>query len=237
MRKALSENSIIVLLLYITLFACKKETPQSYSSSVTTGGNSGSRVTYPPIAYAGVDTTIYAPFTGYYLNSAGTNDPDNNIASFSWRFVAGPSLVAISKSSTAATNVTGLFIQGVYSFELTVKDNDNLSARDTVLVTVGNSNCTSQLAEIVLPNLRWEFSWIMDLNIEIAKVLPAHSRVKSIFIRRDNGSTWEPVVILDPTSPDYKFHTWAYGTNTLQIYPPDSNMVNDTPDVKIQYCK
>lgn len=236
MRKALSAHGIIFLLLYITLFACKKETPQSYSGSGATGGNDGGRIKYPPIAYAGADTTIYAPFTGYYLSSEGTTDPDNNIASYAWKFISGPSLATISKPSTTATNATGLFAKGVYSFELTVRDNDNLSAKDTVLVLVGNPNCTGQLAEIVLPNLRWEFSWIMDLNIEIAKVLPTHSRVKNISIKRDNSSTWEPVVILDPTSPDYKFHTWTYGTNTLQIFPSDSNIVNDTPDVKIQYC-
>jgi hypothetical protein len=197
---------------------------------------SGSIVTYPPIAYAGADTTIYTPFTRHYLNSVGTTDKDNNIASFSWRFIAGPSLATISKPSATATNATGLFAQGTYSFELTVKDYDNLSARDTVLVSVGNPNCTGQLSEIMLPDLQWDLSWIMELKIEIANVLPAHSRVKSISIKRDDGSTWEPVIVLNPTSPDYKFHTWDYGTNTLVIFPSDSNMKNDTPDVKIQYC-
>jgi hypothetical protein len=116
-------------------------------------------------------------------------------------------------------------------------DNDNLSAKDTVQVTVGNPNCTGQLTDTVLTNLRWNFSWVMELNIEIARVLPMHSRMQNISIKRDNSTLWLPVMPLNPASPDYRHHTWDYGNNLLVIYPPDSNMLNDTPDIRIQYCR
>lgn len=236
MRKALPSRAIVTLFSYLILLACNKENQQPFSGSGSSGGNSSGGGFSSLKAYAGADTTIYEPFSGYYLNSVGTMDP-TNVTAYTWRFLDGPSTVSIQNPDVIATNATGLIAQGLYSFELTVRyKNISSSARDTVHVTVGKPDCTSQLAEIVLSNLNWEFSWIMDINIEIARVLPPHSRMKSISIKRDNRSTWQTVVKLNTNFPDYTNHTWAYGTNTLVIYPPDSNMMNDTPDVKIQYC-
>jgi hypothetical protein len=88
----------------------------------------------PPTANAGPNTTITIPPNSTTLNGSG-NDPDGSIASYAWSQITGPNTAVFVSPGAAATGVTGL-AEGTYVFELTVTDNDNAEAKDSVTITV-----------------------------------------------------------------------------------------------------
>jgi hypothetical protein len=92
-------------------------------------------VLQPPVVNAGLDNTIVLPANSANLNGSAVAGPGATIVSYLWTKLSGPSAYTISNNTTAATSISNLS-QGTYSFQLTAKDNNNMSASDTVLVTV-----------------------------------------------------------------------------------------------------
>ncbi len=93
----------------------------------------------PPVADAGPDTTITLPVSTIYLNGRKSTDPDNNISTYSWTKISGPSSFQIANANAVETEVTNL-VAGIYLFELKVTDETNLSAKDTVQINVSLEN-------------------------------------------------------------------------------------------------
>jgi P2-related tail formation protein len=89
----------------------------------------------PPVANAGTNISITLPTNSAQLNGAASSDPDGTIASYAWTKKSGPTGGNIVSPNAATTQVTGL-IQGTYTFELTVTDNNGASAKASVNVTV-----------------------------------------------------------------------------------------------------
>lgn len=87
----------------------------------------------PPVANAGPDQTISGSSTT--LNGSSSSDPDGSIASYNWTKLSGPSSYSISNSTLANPTVSSL-VAGTYQFLLVVNDNQGLTARDTVQITV-----------------------------------------------------------------------------------------------------
>jgi hypothetical protein len=94
---------------------------------------------HPPIACAGADQTITLPTDTVTLNGSCSTDADNNISSYLWTKIAGPSSLNISNPNIVTTQVSNL-MQGVYQFELKVTDAGGLFSKDTVQVTVDSSS-------------------------------------------------------------------------------------------------
>ncbi len=88
----------------------------------------------PPAAYAGDDAAVFLP-ASLSLNGLQSSDPDGSIVSYRWRKVSGPASHLFSDSTLANPTVQNLSV-GVYSFELTVTDNQNASSKDTMLANV-----------------------------------------------------------------------------------------------------
>ncbi|MBS1738366.1 MAG: T9SS type A sorting domain-containing protein, partial [Bacteroidetes bacterium] len=88
----------------------------------------------PPVANAGTNQTITLPVSSVKLNGSGT-DADGTIVSYVWTKTSGPSSFNIANPGSASTDVTGL-VEGVYQFQLTVKDNAGASASASVTITV-----------------------------------------------------------------------------------------------------
>ena len=88
-----------------------------------------------PVANAGADQNITLPVSTATLNGSSSRDADGTIASYLWAQISGPSTSALSATNTASITVSNL-VQGVYSYKLTVRDNSNATASDTVTVTV-----------------------------------------------------------------------------------------------------
>lgn len=91
-------------------------------------------VNHPPVAKAGPDQTIISPVNTIILDGSGSTDLDNNITSYAWAKIAGPSLYNIANANNEKTNVTNLTL-GVYFFELTVTDAGGLFSKDTMKLT------------------------------------------------------------------------------------------------------
>ena len=100
---------------------------------------------HPPVANAGTDQTITLPINTITLNGSGSSDPDNNIVSFIWTKISGPSSNSITNANAAHTQVSNL-VEGIYQFELKVTDAGGLFSKDTVRVIVNSSTTTTPIA-------------------------------------------------------------------------------------------
>jgi hypothetical protein len=103
-----------------------------------------SAANHPPIANAGPDTTIVLPTNRIVLDGSASTDPDNNIITYLWTKISGPTSFNIQNANGARTGVTNL-VQGIYEFELKVTDAGGLFSRDTIGITVTSLNTTAHL--------------------------------------------------------------------------------------------
>src|SRR6187397_2763186 len=112
--------NVIPLLFCFIIFAentgCKKEPVQQVNSGSTgdTGGSGGTS-NKSPIANAGTDITITLPLTRAALDGRNSSDPDNNITSYQWTKLSGPSSYSLPGPSAPWTAIN-LFTEGVYEF-------------------------------------------------------------------------------------------------------------------------
>ncbi|PWT97797.1 MAG: hypothetical protein C5B52_13200 [Bacteroidetes bacterium] len=119
----------------------------SYQFRLTVTDNSGSSTTdivivnvtnvpnVPPSANAGANQILTLPVSSTTLDASSSSDPDGTITTYTWDQLSGPSTVNIANPSSAITNISGL-VEGVYTFEVTVTDNNGVSSQGAVAVTV-----------------------------------------------------------------------------------------------------
>ena len=112
------------LITCIILSACKKEVAENETT-----------VNRPPVANAGVDFRIPLSTSSITLDGSLSADPDNNIKSYLWKKIEGPSAVALAESNGVKATVVNLAV-GICQFELTVTDAGGLFSKDTVQFTV-----------------------------------------------------------------------------------------------------
>ena len=105
--------------------SCKKE----FSCEECRGENK------PPMAKAGRDTIIILPGDSLLLDGSASKDPDGRIINYKWTKVSGAASVKINNDASVKTVIKNLLL-GNYVFELSVTDNDGLSAADTIRITV-----------------------------------------------------------------------------------------------------
>lgn len=86
-----------------------------------------------PTANAGADATGVQGQT-FQLSAAGSTDPDGDTLSYSWAIVAGNG-GGISQSQEATASFQAP-VTGTYIIELTVRDTNNLSSSDVVVIDV-----------------------------------------------------------------------------------------------------
>lgn len=94
-------------------------------------------VNQAPEAYAGSDQTIAITDIRTSLDGSNSSD-DNDIVSYQWRQISGPTTATIESPTTAISDVNG-FQAGEYAFELTVTDAEGLVSKDTVKISVINN--------------------------------------------------------------------------------------------------
>jgi hypothetical protein len=100
------------------------------------------RKNIPPVANAGGNLAVSLPLDFVTLNATASMDPDGSIVRYAWRQIAGPGLSLLLDQQAAIAKALQL-LPGVYTYELTVTDNEGASAKDTlrvsVLIQTGNS--------------------------------------------------------------------------------------------------
>ena len=89
----------------------------------------------PPVAIAGPDQVITLPIDSISLDGSTSSDPDGMISEWLWKKISGPASFNIINAATARTIVKNINA-GVYHFELMVRDDGGLSAKDTIQFTV-----------------------------------------------------------------------------------------------------
>jgi len=91
----------------------------------------------PPTADAGLNQTFQEQ-TVATLDGSASTDPDDGIASYSWKQIAGPRVVLSDASTMQPTFTTpDVGTSGAsLTFKLTVTDNGGLKSSDTVIVNV-----------------------------------------------------------------------------------------------------
>lgn len=104
----------------------------------------------PPVANAGSDQTILLPTNTATLNAGMSTDPENNIATYRWSNISGPSIANIIQANEVVSQVLSL-IKGVYKIQLTVTDASGLSSADTVLITVNLTTAVVSCGETNRP--------------------------------------------------------------------------------------
>ena len=125
MYKQILYLALLVICVIVLIISCKKE--------VSCEGCN--RNTKPPIAIAGSDRVIILPTDSILLDGSASYDPDGRISVWLWKKISGPASFTISRTGDSITRAKTL-VAGVYQFELKVTDNDGLSAKDTVVITV-----------------------------------------------------------------------------------------------------
>jgi len=89
----------------------------------------------PVVKLASRTYTLTLPTDSVYVDGSGSYDPDGSIVSYTWKQVDGPAWANISAPNQSKTWIDSL-TSGTYHFILTVVDNGNLSATDTVTLQV-----------------------------------------------------------------------------------------------------
>ncbi|WP_462251741.1 glycosyl hydrolase [Ekhidna sp.] len=95
----------------------------------------------PPIADAGDNINVILPATSTTFDASESSDPDNDVLSFQWVQIYGPSVAEFSDDQISNPVVSNL-ADGVYKFELTVSDGEYASIDDLLVIVseTGNSN-------------------------------------------------------------------------------------------------
>lgn len=197
---------LLLLAAPVSLLSCKKD----HSCE---GCREGNR---PPIANAGKDTLIFLPSDSATLNGTLSTDPDGNISEYQWSKVSGPSTHTLSQPAKATTSVKSL-TAGTYLFELTVKDNGGLSAKDTVQVMVNAAPTAPACDNSNRPQVTAQLIPVGTLSEKREGIAVASAGGKILFAGGyQPGQPWPPtsrVDIYDATT-----NTWS----TAQLSLPRS---------------
>jgi len=161
-----------------------------------------------PVADAGSDISITLPTSSVSLDGSASSSPDGSALTYSWSEQSGPAAYTIASPATSKTGVSGL-VQGVYTFQLTVKNSSGNSSTNTVTVTVN-------AAAVVIP--------VASATAPASISLPTNSATL-------NGSA--------SSSPDGSALTyaWSYvsGPSTYTIVSPSSAQTSVTGLVQGTY--
>lgn len=125
MKSTLKFTACAFLVVFVIFISCKKDETSKDNHLA-------------PVADAGADqnVNIATCASGYVIDLDGSHssDPDNDISSYLWTKVSGPS-VTISDPKSPKPRLSNL-LPGQYALELKVTDAGGLSSNDTVLINI-----------------------------------------------------------------------------------------------------
>jgi hypothetical protein len=127
----------LVLMICLLAVSCKKEERQNSTTND------------PPIARAGDDVTLYVPETTVNLDARLSYDPNDYIYSYEWKKIEGPELYYRLVNGRQLRLHS--LVEGIYAFELQVKDSWGITAKDTVQVTVIDEFAIGKTPIVELP--------------------------------------------------------------------------------------
>jgi len=158
----------------------------------------------PPIANAGADQTISLPTNTITLNGNGSTDADNNITSYAWSKISGPSSFNIVNANIEQTQVANL-IEGVYQFELKVTDAGGLFSTDTVKISVNFSQTSTPCSRPVINAQLVPFGNLSKARDHIVTVFAGNKILFAGGYENPNFETVSTIVDIYDTST----HVWS----------------------------
>jgi len=198
--KSILKISICTLLISVAiLFSCKKDLVPL------------DKINTPPIANAGPDQSIRLPIYRVFLDGSASSDPEDNIISYHWTNLSGPSSILISRPSTSRPFIIDLVL-GVYQFELKVTDDKGLSASDTVQISVKEG----------FPVANAGPDQTITLPLDSTYLDGSKSFLSNWLISSGNKIVWTKIsgpspYVLSPVSIDQTFHPFGYLPNTILL--------------------
>jgi hypothetical protein len=160
----------------------------------------------PPMADAGRDTSITLPLNSIPLDGSTSTDPDNNITTYEWTKISGPTSFSIANPNSVQTHATNL-TSGTYLFELKVTDAGSLVSKDTVKISLA----PVVDREIIFTGMVWinkcyqptipGACWINGDSPsygfyvrDTTNMLPnSPTAILGVWIKMDSSSVWEQV--------------------------------------------
>jgi len=183
----------------------------------------------PPVANAGKNVTVSLPQTWVLLDGSQSND-DNKITAWKWEQLRGPSKVVFSAGNTSYTNVTEL-TKGEYEIQLTVTDDNQNSATDSVVVTVTQNKNAKPKADaggdqaIVLP--------VSVIVLNGSRSSDDLGIVKWEWIRESNSLALGRVIANSDQSPVLMLTDVVPGRYVFRLHVTDEQGVTDEDTVSV----
>lgn len=256
MKKIPFNTAFVGLIILLTLMSCKKETPPNYSNMYLPNSNSigtGTQSSNTALSIsAGQDMWLILP-VNYFTVEGGASGNQSGIVNYAWRKISGPASCSILSSGSQfyllagkqyllpKTNFSDLE-KGIYKFELTLSNQNSLSVKDTITVTVGELSANP--TEKIFNDLTWIFPWNNSVEVKDFNRLITPGIVFKVFIKRDNSAEWQEASpfwenIDGSKKYDYFVETrpdgagmYHFGSLYISYY---GNDVSDTPSVKVLY--
>lgn len=176
-----------------------------------------------------MNITIERPMNFAILNGSVTG-PAMHGSRVRWEQISGPSGCVIENPDSIITRISNLVI-GPYQFKLTGIPISGETMSDTMTLKV--QEATSPSNQIFFSNLDWVCPFECSVYLGYAlSFLPAGHPI-TVYIKRENMSTWELVV------PDSVFTTERYFYNTwggqLSVFENSHIEATDHPEIKIVF--
>ncbi len=145
--------------------------------------------------------------------SGSAYDADNNIVSYLWTKISGPTLVLIETPNSLKTKVSVLQ-NGTYQFELMITDQGGLSDKDTVTVFV-RELAPAGHGEIIFKDLLWMCPMGCSLLINCLYCFIPPGNSFNVYLKKTNSNVWIQV----PHESQWTTEKYVYSiyNNTLWI--------------------
>jgi hypothetical protein len=236
MKPILKLATFILLIGVLFHLSCKKET----SCESCNDKNK------PPIAHAGSDQVITLPTDSVSPDGNASSDPDGTISEWLWTKISGPASFAITNTSTAKTIVKNL-AAGIYQFELKVKDNGELFAKDTIQIIVNDSIQPNQPPTVdtltgqeIIYNGNWSCNDLCrDGDVYWDSSPWGHNSYSDpniplkVSIRLDTSSVWIDVHNINSTLPPINQFYWQIDRGFLWVFAYEGRLIGTSVTIKI----
>ncbi|ULQ54445.1 PKD domain-containing protein [Flavihumibacter fluvii] len=181
-----------------------------------------------PVANAGRNQTITLPTNSVTVTGSGS-DNDGTISAFRWTQTAGPNTATIANNSTASTSISGM-AKGIYTFMLTVTDNQGATGTDEISITVNDIVVANQVPvanaggnkSINLPTSS------VSINGSGTDVDGTIASYKWTEVSGPNSAT-----ISGSNQASVNFSGLALGTYTFRLTVTDNDGATDVDDVTV----
>ena len=163
------------------------------------------------------------------LNGSVTG-PGTNGSRVRWEQTSGPAGCIIENADSVITKVSNLLI-GSYQFKLTGTAISGATMSDTMTVNVQEATSTSR--QIFFSNLEWVCPMGCSIYLGYSlSFIPAGDPI-TVYIRRENMSTWELVVPESVfTTEKYFYNIWS---GQLSVFENSNIDATDHPEIKIVF--